>query len=65
MPPTRTSLIPQAEKVAAAIGKIHGVVDVKSGVNLAGDALDLRIDPVRAGIEGVTPDDISRAVDAH
>ena len=43
------ALIPQAEKVAAAIGKIDGVVEVKSGVRLAGDALDLRIDPVRAG----------------
>jgi multidrug efflux pump subunit AcrB len=56
-------LIPQAEKVAAAISKVDGVVEVKSGVKLAGDALDLRIDPVRAGIEGVTPDDVSRAVD--
>ena len=58
-----TSLIPQAEKVAAAISKIDGVVEVKSGVKLAGDALDLRIDPVRAGVEGVTPDDVSHAVD--
>jgi multidrug efflux pump subunit AcrB len=57
------ALIPQAEKVAAAISKVDGVTEVKSGVKLAGDALDLRIDPVRAGIEGVTPDDISRAVD--
>jgi multidrug efflux pump subunit AcrB len=59
-----SALIPQAEKVAAAISKIDGVVEVKSGVKLAGDALDLRIDAVRAGIEGVTPDDISRSVDA-
>jgi multidrug efflux pump subunit AcrB len=58
------ALIPQAEKVAAAIGKVNGVVEVKSGVRLAGDALNLQIDPVRAGIEGATPDDISRAVDA-
>ena len=39
------ALIPQAEKVAAAISKIDGVVEVKSGVKLAGDALDLRIRP--------------------
>jgi multidrug efflux pump subunit AcrB len=57
------ALIPQATKVAAAIAKIDGVVEVKSGVKLAGDALDLRIDPVRAGIEGITPDDVSRAVE--
>jgi multidrug efflux pump subunit AcrB len=59
-----SALIPQAEKVASAISNISGVVEVKSGVKLAGDALDLRIDTVRAGIEGVTADDISRAVDA-
>jgi multidrug efflux pump subunit AcrB len=58
-----SALIPQANKVAAAIGKIDGVVEVKSGVKLAGDALDVRIDPVRAGMEGVTPDDVSRAVE--
>jgi multidrug efflux pump subunit AcrB len=56
------ALLPQAEKVAAAITKIDGVVEVKSGVKLAGDALELRIDPVRTSIEGVTPDDVTRAV---
>jgi CzcA family heavy metal efflux pump len=59
-----TALAPQAEKVAAVISGINGVVEVKSGVKLAGDALDLQIDPVRAGFEGVTADDIARAVDA-
>jgi multidrug efflux pump subunit AcrB len=58
------TLIPQARKIAAAIGKIDGVVEVKSGVKLAGDALDVRIDPVRAAMEGVTPDEVTRAVDA-
>ncbi len=53
----------QAEKVAAAIGKIGGVVEVKSGLQLAGDALDVRIDPIRAGVEGATPDDVAQAVD--
>ncbi|NWN33757.1 hypothetical protein GY663_31760, partial [Klebsiella michiganensis] len=36
---------PQAEKVAALIGKIPGVVEVKSGLQLAGDAIDVKIDP--------------------
>jgi multidrug efflux pump subunit AcrB len=62
--PDTAALIPQAEKIATAIGTIDGVVEVESGVKLAGDALDLRIDPVRAGFEGVTADDVSRAVDA-
>ncbi|HLZ78685.1 MAG TPA: efflux RND transporter permease subunit, partial [Sphingomonas sp.] len=50
---------PQAEKVAALIGRIDGVVEVKSGLQLAGDALDLRIDPIRAAILGITPSAIA------
>ena len=53
----------QAQKVAAAISKIDGVVEVKSGLQLAGDALNVRIDPIRAGVEGATPDDVAQAVD--
>jgi CzcA family heavy metal efflux pump len=56
------ALIPQAQKVAAAISKVDGVVEVKSGVKLAGDALDIKLDPVRAGLEGVTPDEVTQAV---
>lgn len=54
----------QAEKVAALIEKIDGVVEVKSGVQLAGDAINIRIDPIRAGFEGVTPADVQAALDA-
>jgi multidrug efflux pump subunit AcrB len=52
----------EAEKVAALIGRIDGVVEVKSGLQLAGDALDVKIDPVRAGFEGVTPADVETAL---
>jgi multidrug efflux pump subunit AcrB len=58
------ALIPQARKVAAAIGKVPGVVDVKDGVVLAGDGIDLRVDPVRAAYEGITPVDVTKAVSA-
>ena len=51
-----------AEKVAAAIKSIAGVTGVKSGVNLAGDALDIAVDPVKAAIEGVTVDLVTSAV---
>ena len=57
-------LIAEANKVAAAIGKIDGVVEVKSGVRLAGDALDVRVDPVKTAMEGVTPDEVAQAVNA-
>jgi multidrug efflux pump subunit AcrB len=52
----------QAEKVAALIGKINGVVEVKSGLQLAGDALDVKVDPARAGFEGVAPADVESAI---
>ncbi|NPD65181.1 efflux RND transporter permease subunit [Lichenicola cladoniae] len=48
-------LIPVAKAVAAAIGKLAGVVEVHDGVQLAGDALDIRLDPVKVGLEGMTP----------
>jgi multidrug efflux pump subunit AcrB len=56
------ALIPQARKVAAAIQKIPGVVEVKDGVVLAGDGLDVRVDPIKAAFEGVAPDSVAKAV---
>ena len=57
-----TSIIPVAKRIAAAIAKIEGVVEIKSGVVLAGDAIDLKIVPVRAAQEGVTADEVTQAV---
>ncbi|MGC2415137.1 MAG: efflux RND transporter permease subunit [Stellaceae bacterium] len=56
------ALIPQARKVAAAIAKIAGIVEVKDGVVLAGDGLDVQVDLVKAGFEGVTPDSVAKGV---
>jgi multidrug efflux pump subunit AcrB len=61
--PDASLLIPQAQKIADAVGKISGVVEVKSGLQLAGDALDVRIDPVRAALEGATPDEITQTLE--
>ncbi|MFZ3234791.1 MAG: efflux RND transporter permease subunit, partial [Stellaceae bacterium] len=58
-------LTAQADKVAAAIAKVPGVVEVKSGVVLAGDALDIRVDPAKAALEGVDPDAVTAALDAY
>lgn len=46
--------------VANAIEKIPGVVDVKSGTVLAGDALDIQVDRVKASLEGMDPDGITQ-----
>jgi CzcA family heavy metal efflux pump len=46
-------------KIADAIQKISGVVDVKDGVVLAGDALDIRVNRDKASLEGVNPEEIT------
>jgi multidrug efflux pump subunit AcrB len=46
-------------KVADAIRKVPGVVDVNDGVVLAGDALEIRVDREKAALEGMAPDDVS------
>ena len=51
-----------APQLAAAIGKIPGVVDVRDGIVLAGDALDIRVNRDKASLEGVNPDEVTRMV---
>jgi multidrug efflux pump subunit AcrB len=58
----QTTLDTTARKVAAAIGKIQGVVDVNDGINPAGDALELHIRPDAAAAEGMDPQAIAQAV---
>ncbi|MDP9126746.1 MAG: efflux RND transporter permease subunit [Pseudomonadota bacterium] len=58
-------LAPAADQVAAAISKIKGVVDVKNGIVLAGDAINLHIDPMRAALEGVDPTQVENAVSTY
>ncbi|MBV1692623.1 efflux RND transporter permease subunit [Novosphingobium sp. G106] len=52
----------EAKKVAGIVERVPGVVEVKDGVQLAGDALNIHVDPVRAGIEGVAPADVEMQV---
>ncbi len=49
----------QAPRVASAIERIPGVVDVKSGIVLAGDALNIRVDRAKAALEGMDPESIT------
>ncbi|HUW49528.1 MAG TPA: efflux RND transporter permease subunit [Sulfuricella sp.] len=51
-----------AKKTAAAIGRISGVVDVRNGINPAGDALEIHVDRIKAALEGVDPDSVTRMV---
>lgn len=54
------SLQALAIKVAGAIGKVHGIVDVQNGINPAGDALLVHVDPTRAAQEGLDPATVSK-----
>ena len=49
-----------AHRTAAQIAHIPGIVDVRSGIKPAGDALDIRIDPTRAALEGVDPQQVQQ-----
>ncbi|MCX5654244.1 MAG: efflux RND transporter permease subunit, partial [Planctomycetota bacterium] len=52
-------------KVVKAIEGIPGVVDVKSGIVLAGDALDITVDREKAALEGVDPEYVTKMLEAH
>ncbi len=59
-----TQLDATAGKVADAIGKITGVVGVRNGINPAGDALTVQVDPAKAALEGLDPVSVTNQVAA-
>jgi multidrug efflux pump subunit AcrB len=60
-----TKLIPTAKRVGNAIATIPGVTEMETGVVLAGDALNVTIDPVKASLEGMTTQDVSSQVNDY
>jgi CzcA family heavy metal efflux pump len=48
--------------VADAIASVPGVVEVKSGITPAGDALEIQVDRVKAALEGVDADSITKTL---
>ncbi|HEV2321838.1 MAG TPA: efflux RND transporter permease subunit, partial [Gammaproteobacteria bacterium] len=54
-----------APKVADAIGEVPGVVDVFDGVVLAGDALDVQVDPRKAALAGVDPESVTQQLQGY
>jgi CzcA family heavy metal efflux pump len=53
-----------ARKVAAQLGKIQGVTSVRNGINPAGDALEVHVDPVKAALLGLDPKSVTSQVAA-
>ncbi|MBV9008392.1 MAG: efflux RND transporter permease subunit [Verrucomicrobia bacterium] len=54
-----------APRVADAISKVNGIVEVKSGIVPAGDALNIEVDRVKASLEGMDPDSITKSLSAY
>jgi multidrug efflux pump subunit AcrB len=54
-----------ANKVADAIQKVTGIVEVKNGIVPAGDALNIEVDRVKAGLEGMDPDAITKSLNDY
>ncbi|MCA9415153.1 MAG: efflux RND transporter permease subunit [Candidatus Omnitrophica bacterium] len=52
-----------APKVASAIEKAPGLVDVNDGIVVAGDSLNIQVDRNKAALEGATPDDVVHGVE--
>ena len=48
-----------AGQVAQRIGKVPGVAEVFDGVTIAGDAVDIHVDPVKAALAGMTPGQVT------
>jgi multidrug efflux pump subunit AcrB len=42
-----------APRVADAISHVPGIEDINNGLNIAGDALEVRVDPIKGGAEGL------------
>jgi multidrug efflux pump subunit AcrB len=57
-----SQLVDLAPKISDAIGKIDGVSSPDSGVVPAGDAIDVKIDRVKASLEGVDPDSLTSSL---
>ena len=58
-------LVTLAPKVADAIGKVRGLAEVQDGLNIAGDAVAIKVDRIKAALEGITPAEVTRQIDTY
>jgi CzcA family heavy metal efflux pump len=64
-PDDPSKLIPTAKRVGSTIEVIPGITEMENGVVLAGDALNVTIDPVKASFEGMAIQDIANQVNDY
>jgi multidrug efflux pump subunit AcrB len=53
------SLEQAAKRVGSSIGGITGVVEVVDGLRVAGDAIEISVDPALAALQGLDPDNVA------
>ena len=53
-----------AKRVGGSISKISGVVEVVDGLRVAGDAIDIKVDPALAAQQGLDPDAVATQLQA-
>ncbi|HQT25783.1 MAG TPA: efflux RND transporter permease subunit, partial [Burkholderiales bacterium] len=61
----QTALEAAARKTAELIGHVPGVVDVKNGINPAGDALEIHVDREKAALEGMDPGSVTAMLNGY
>jgi CzcA family heavy metal efflux pump len=54
-----------AEKIAQQLATINGIVDINNGVIPAGDALNIRVNPDKAALEGLSVDEVRLALNNY
>ena len=58
-------LMETAPKVARILGQVAGIVSVRSGIVIAGDSLDIKVDSVKGALEGIDPAAVTRQLKAY
>ncbi|MEJ2060610.1 MAG: efflux RND transporter permease subunit, partial [Gammaproteobacteria bacterium] len=58
-------LVKLAPRVAQAIAGVRGLKEVQDGLVVAGDAVEIRVDRVKAALEGFTPAAVTRQLRAY
>jgi CzcA family heavy metal efflux pump len=56
-------LFDTAHKVADTLGKVPDVKEIKDGITPAGDSLDVQVDRVKASLEGIDPQALTRQLE--
>ncbi|MEJ2723864.1 MAG: efflux RND transporter permease subunit [Deltaproteobacteria bacterium] len=59
-----SQLMNTAHKVAHAIGDVKGIVGVRSGVVIAGDSFEIKVDPAKGALEGIDPENVTSQLEA-